>query len=188
MKLASTVQLLALGLALVLGCHKEPRAEIVKPPARNGRNPTPTNRSDGSVPDSRDAGQMLADAGGGAGRSSNEGGRGDDPPQAGEEGASGSEGAAGDGPERPIETPPFTKIGLIEAAAACTLDHYRAFEARAVALAEATQAATDAGGTSLGAARRAWLAANAAWQRAELFRVGPAAPSSDPGGQDMRDQ
>ncbi len=47
--------------------------------------------------------------------------------------------------------------------------------------------ATDA---SANAAKEAWLAANASWQVAEIFRFGPAARSADqdPGAQELRDQ
>ena len=177
----------AIGFVFALGCHKEPRAEIVKPPTRTGNNPTPSGRSDASTAGDRDGGMMLAD-GGNAGSGARDGGGDDQAKPAEGSSGTGSEGAAGDEPQPPIETPPFTKLGLLQAAASCALDHYRAFETRAVALAEAAQAAADGGGTSLGDARSAWLAANQSWQRAELFRVGPAAASTDPGGQNMRDQ
>ncbi len=167
MRSASALRLFAIGLVLVLGCRKEPRAEIVKPPTRDNGSPSPSPRPDAAVPGQSDGGEMRADAGRGMG-------------------GTGNEGTAGTQPEPPVER--FTKLGLLQAAAACALGHYRDFETRAVALAEAAQASAEAGGTSLGAAREAWLAANATWQRAELFRVGPAAASSDPGGQNLRDQ
>ena len=45
-----------------------------------------------------------------------------------------------------------------------------------------------AGAATLPIAQQAWRDAMAAWQRAEVMQVGPAAPSSFPGGQGLRDE
>ncbi len=84
---------------------------------------------------------------------------------------------------------PFTKRGLLEAAAACAVAHYEAFSTDASALRSATQAwAADPSDDKRSAARSAFRTAMARWQRAELFRFGPAARAmDDPGGRDLRD-
>jgi uncharacterized protein len=72
----------------------------------------------------------------------------------------------------------FTRQRLLEAAGACILGELRAFDGEARAL----SAETDRAGR-----RAAWRGAVDAWQRLELMQVGPAAPSSQPAGQDLRD-
>lgn len=82
----------------------------------------------------------------------------------------------------------FTKRGLLEAAARCAFQSYEAFAQRAQALAEAvTQYADSPNGDRLGSARTAFIEAMREFQRLELFRLGPAARSMEPGGQDLRD-
>jgi predicted lipoprotein len=87
------------------------------------------------------------------------------------------------------ETPPFTKRGLLTALGDCALAQYRDFEDNAHALAVAAQGwAKSADDAHVKEARAAWRDAMASWQRAELFRFGPAASSTQPGGADLRDQ
>lgn len=86
--------------------------------------------------------------------------------------------------------PAFTKRALLESAADCAVERYTEFSELAVTLRDAT-AALASDPTSpplLDAARAAWLAAESSWQVAEPFSFGPAARSSEPGGQDLRDQ
>lgn len=173
----------------VYGCRKEAPHEIVKP-GRNQAGSGGGNRPGGSRPDAG-TGDSRADgaveSGGDGAAASGDAGRGGAAKPRPGEGKAG-EGAGGEG-EAPIETPPFTKIGLLKAAGQCAMDQYSEFEARAGELVDAARALREnPGGDRLQAARDAWLAANAAWQRAELFRFGPAAVSMDPGGQNLRDQ
>jgi predicted lipoprotein len=66
---------------------------------------------------------------------------------------------------------------------------YREFETKADALVEATrELAAEQNLANLTAAQDAWRAAMASWERAEPLRFGPAARSTEPGGQDLRDQ
>lgn len=91
----------------------------------------------------------------------------------------------GTGTEPPDEPAPFTKQALLEAVAQCAVDEYRAFAQTARALKAAVRAIEDE--PTLLAARQAFVAAMLAFQRVEVFRVGPAARAMDPGGQDLRD-
>lgn len=91
-----------------------------------------------------------------------------------------------------IETTPrpFSKLRLLEEAAACARAHYSAFLKRAEELRDAVRTAgstpTDENKEK---ARNAWRLANVVWQQAELFRFGPAALAMfDPGGRDLRDE
>lgn len=84
---------------------------------------------------------------------------------------------------------PFTKAALLKATADCALGRYREFEAAARSFQEAARAYAQAPGDASGqSARGAWVAAIASWQQAELFRLGPAARTGEPGAQDLRDQ
>lgn len=86
------------------------------------------------------------------------------------------------------EPPAFSKRALIEAAADCAVRHYCDFDAKAVLLVSATaRHERELDPASRDAARAAFAAALASWQRAELFRFGPAARSAEPGGGDLRD-
>ncbi|MEY2931680.1 MAG: hypothetical protein RL033_2429 [Pseudomonadota bacterium] len=83
---------------------------------------------------------------------------------------------------------PFSKAQLIAASADCATWHYCTFESSARALESATRAYRDEPSAARqGAAQQAFGSAMASWQRAELFRFGPAARSGEPGGQDLRD-
>ena len=101
----------------------------------------------------------------------------------------GSGGSAPIEPEIPAET--FSKAAFLRQIADCTVARYQDFEVHALALDEAAKAnvaePTDA---TANAVRDAWLAANASWQVAEVFRFGPAARTSDvdTGAQELRDQ
>jgi uncharacterized protein len=82
----------------------------------------------------------------------------------------------------------FSKAGLIDAAAECATWHYCEFEGRARALETATSAYRDGPSPDTKTqAQQAFVDAMGSWQRAELFRFGPAARSTEPGGQDLRD-
>ena len=92
-------------------------------------------------------------------------------------------------PEIPDE--PFSKAALLRQAADCAVARYADFEGHAQAFDAAAQANLDApsDASSLDV-QHAWLAANASWQVAEIFRFGPAARSADqdPGAAELRDQ
>lgn len=82
----------------------------------------------------------------------------------------------------------FSKAQLIAASAECAVWHYCTFASGARTLVDATRAyRNDASAERQAAARQAFASAMASWQRAELFRFGPAARSGEPGGQDLRD-
>lgn len=81
----------------------------------------------------------------------------------------------------------FDKQALLAAAGLCALDRFRAFEGAAIGLRDAARANASAPGNPAGL-QQAWRAAMRVWQEAELFRFGPAARSTEPGGQDLRDQ
>lgn len=103
-------------------------------------------------------------------------------------GRSGADGGALE-PEIPDE--PFSKAAFLRQIADCAVARYQHFEAHALALDAAAKAdlvsATDESHETL---KSAWLAANASWQVAEIFRFGPAARTADedPGAQELRDQ
>jgi uncharacterized protein len=84
----------------------------------------------------------------------------------------------------------MSRSALLAASADCAVQRYSVFAAAAQTLHEATIAyAADRTNERKLAARDAWKAAMRAWQEAELFRFGPAAPPSiDPGGKSLRDQ
>jgi predicted lipoprotein len=71
----------------------------------------------------------------------------------------------------------------------CAAGVAKEFVSKAEAL-EAADAAlvADASPEKLAAARTAWNDALEVWQRVEVFQLGPAAPLSQPGGQDLRSQ
>ena len=104
----------------------------------------------------------------------------------------GSGGDAGRAPVEPeIPDEPFSKAAFLRQVADCTVARYQDFEGHAVALDEATRAnLAEPTEAAARAVSDAWLAANASWQVAEIFRFGPAARSADqdPGAQELRDQ
>ncbi|HMJ57188.1 MAG TPA: imelysin family protein [Polyangiaceae bacterium] len=104
--------------------------------------------------------------------------------RAGDAGAGGSGGASGADP-----TTPFSKAALLAAVADCALDRYREFRDVAALLDDKARASASSGmAPELAAVREAWLVAMKKWQEVELFRFGPMARSTDPGGKDLRDQ
>lgn len=103
-------------------------------------------------------------------------------------GSGGSGGSAGS-PAVPGPDTPFSKQALLEAAGQCALARYREVEQKTAELSQRAGAwASDPSDATRGQLQQAWLEAMQAWQVAEVFRFGPAAVSSDPGGQDLRDQ
>lgn len=82
----------------------------------------------------------------------------------------------------------FSRPLLLHAFGTCALESARVFRARADALAAATTAlAADPSRDNATAARDAFAAAMSAWQIVEAMQFGPAAQSTLPGGQDLRD-
>jgi uncharacterized protein len=185
---------LAIGLlTTLLGCRKLPPDENVFTGARA----EPSVPGPALVPNDDTPASPGDDAGVGATP-----GRGPSPPSGG---ASAAEGSAGRGagetpddvdPELPGsagagagEPPPFSKRSLLVALGDCAVQHYAEFAALAEELAERTRAsAENPSAETLEMVRAAWSTAMASWQRAELYRFGPAARSTEPGGRDLRDQ
>src|SRR3954469_6751473 len=107
--------------------------------------------------------------------------------------ASGGAGAVGgsSGEVEPEPDEPFTKAALLRQVADCAMAQYADFAGQARRLDEAAKANLAAPSEATASElKRAWLAANASWQVAELFRFGPAARSADadPGARELRDQ
>lgn len=101
-------------------------------------------------------------------------------------------GGVGDGgfnPDAPETVGPFTKSSLIKSVGGCALGLYKQFnvDARALQAAVAAYAAVPSA-QALMSAQSAWRVAIATWQQAEAFQFGPAAGTSDVGGQALRDQ
>jgi predicted lipoprotein len=103
--------------------------------------------------------------------------------------ACGPGGGAGKPDAAPV-APGFDKKALLAASADCAIAQYREFEQASAALEAAARAhaATPQSAETRAALQAAWSAASAAWQVAEQYQFGPAAASSEPGGQDLRDQ
>jgi predicted lipoprotein len=94
---------------------------------------------------------------------------------------------AGEGTTLP-EGGVFRRADLLAAIADCALANAREFEGKARALRDAVVAYDTAPSeTGKAAARDAWSAAIAVWQRLEVFQFGPAAMSSQPGGKELRE-
>lgn len=106
--------------------------------------------------------------------------------------AAGGSGGMDSGPIEPeIPQEAFSKGALLRQVADCAVARYREFEVHAATLDDAAKANMAApSDATTRAVREAWLAANASWQVAEIFRFGPAARSADqdPGAQELRDQ
>jgi predicted lipoprotein len=99
-----------------------------------------------------------------------------------------SEAPEDDAGTEPVE-PDFTKANLISAVADCAFAAYQAFEERAQTLGEVTTAwAEDPTDAKAAEARAAFRAAMESFQRVEVFRFGPLAAPSEPGGKSLRDQ
>jgi predicted lipoprotein len=89
----------------------------------------------------------------------------------------------------PMAMSPFSRRAWLASVAQCTRRQYCEFSVYQRDLAAKVQAhMTAQSEASRTAAQRAWVAANARWQRAELFRFGPAAARMEPGGQNLRAQ
>ena len=83
----------------------------------------------------------------------------------------------------------FDKLSLLRAVADCSVARAKHFDGVAKTLRDATAAyAADRSPANATARSTAWTNAMASWQEAEIFRFGPAAPSTFPGGADIRDQ
>ncbi|WP_394848611.1 imelysin family protein [Pendulispora brunnea] len=83
----------------------------------------------------------------------------------------------------------FDKRALLQAAGECAIGRYRDFEGSARALRDAAaEWRDDPSDARRAAVQQVWRAAMATWEQAEVFRVGPAARSGDPGGKNLRDQ
>lgn len=94
-------------------------------------------------------------------------------------------------PPSSTEQPPaqvaFSKSALLRAATQCAVEQYGALRDSARALASEIAALThDA--SRLASARQVFGETMGAFQRVELFRVGPSARAMDPGGEELRDQ
>lgn len=107
-------------------------------------------------------------------------------------GGSQASGGSDSGPLEPeIPEEPFSKAAFLRQVADCAVARYQDFEIHAVALDEAARANLVApSDEAANAVKNAWLAANASWQIAEMFRFGPAARTADEdaGAQELRDQ
>lgn len=161
-------------LLAVQSCRKEPADENVGP-----RKMDPGAGGAGAA----DAGGAADDDGGNggavvAGRDAGSDGGG--------EGTSGKDAGAMDAGGAP---PSFTIPRLLAAVGECALGRYREFEGLARDLRDATAAwADDPTAATLAGAQAAYRDAIAAWQRAELFQIGPAARTPAPGALDLRDE
>ncbi|MDB5212469.1 MAG: hypothetical protein JWO86_396 [Myxococcaceae bacterium] len=98
----------------------------------------------------------------------------------------GDSGTSGTGVE--VDAGAFDKTALLTAFGQCALGTYRDFNAAAIELdASAKRADSEATPAARDAARASWNKAIDAWQRAELFDLGPIAATGMPGGSDLRD-
>lgn len=172
---------LALALALAAGCRKPPPAEIVLTPDALGdavtgprRPPELPPAPSPPAPSPLEPPPPEPPPPGGAGGV----GRSDSPP--------GAEEACGGFDFSPRA---FSRRELLASVADCAFLHYCDFAASVEPLVAATATlATDPGNDSNRAlAQAAFRTAVASWQRAEAFRFGPAARSSEPAGRDLRD-
>ena len=86
--------------------------------------------------------------------------------------------------------PGFDKRALLASIAECTVGRYRAFEAvaRELDVAARAWAGSPADDGLRTRTQAAYARAMDAWQRAEMFRFGPASASPRPGAKDLRDQ
>jgi uncharacterized protein len=78
---------------------------------------------------------------------------------------------------------------FLQATGQCAVNLYASFAQAAAALSSAcTTLAGAPTEANREAARAAWATAIDVWQQAEVFQFGPAAPSTAPGGQGLRDE
>lgn len=184
----SSVALVLTVVASALACEKHHREEhFAAPrttaPAVPAPRPPPPAQVDGAV-SPEEAGVVLPrDAGGRP--------VGDAEVPLGERDAAVNDASSGNTDstdERPPVVLEFTKRRLLESAAQCALEHYQGFAARAQVLADAVAEYADSPSSVLRqAAQQAFIEAMQRFQLLELFRMGPAARSMDPGGRDLRD-
>ncbi len=171
-------------LASISGCRKAPSSETV-----NGVGSERGGPGNGAAGDGDGRGAMDGGPADGPGDPERDAASGEDGAggTAGGKSAQNGSGNGGDAAAAPVAR--FTKAALLQAVSDCATAHYREFETHARTLAQATRThAEDPVPTHAEAAREAWLAAMASWQRAEQFRFGPAARTADPGGQNLRDE
>lgn len=91
------------------------------------------------------------------------------------------------GSANPTGSPPTTtRDAVLKTVAACTAARIEAFRAAADEL-EAAVAEAKADPAAQTNARSAWIKAMDLWQQAEVLQVGPAGPSSAPGGKALRE-
>lgn len=89
----------------------------------------------------------------------------------------------------PLPMAPFSKRAWLASVAQCSQRLYCELNVHQRDLVERTQAlANSPSEETRAAAQRAWRDTNRSVQRAELFRFGPAAPSMEPGGRNLRAQ
>ena len=101
------------------------------------------------------------------------------------DGRGGRAGAGGTGAD---PTTPFSKAALLGAIADCAIDRYGQFLEVATHLEDkARSAAASHAPPDMSAVKQAWLTAMTKWEEVELFRFGPLARSTEPGGKDLRD-
>ncbi|MGK3960324.1 imelysin family protein [Sorangium sp. So ce118] len=195
-RLPTALLLSFLGLTTAVACRKPPPDELVYTGRGLGPGGAQPPDNGGPQPSGSGGPQPSGSTGGGGAppaTSTGSGATGDATvasTTAATTGAGGGEPVGGDvcAPV-PVDAGPFSKAKLLAAAADCALNRACEFEAQARALNERASAlARDPGEPSATAARDAWLAAMRVWQEAEIFRFGPAASSTQPGGQDLRDQ
>ena len=176
-KTARTVRTARWTLAFALaispgGCRKPAPAEVVN----TGRAVTPKTPP---VPPSGAGGT------GGAGGTTGGAGTGNTA-TGGNSGTGGNAGAGGTGAD---PTEPFSKAALLRAIADCAMDRYSEFRDIAASLDDkAGAAAATVAPSDVTAVREAWIATMSKWEEVELFRFGPMARATDPGGNDIRDQ
>ncbi|WP_437934935.1 imelysin family protein [Sorangium sp. So ce341] len=188
-----TALLLSLaGVATVVACRKPPPNEVVYTGQSAGPGGAQAAGSGGAAPTpSTGSGAVSATTGSAATGSAATGSATTGAStSAATSGAGGGEPGGGDvcAPV-PVAEGPFSKAKLLSAAADCALNRACEFEALARALSESASAlASGPGEPTASAARGAWLAAMTVWQEAEVFRFGPAASSTQPGGENLRDQ
>ena len=106
---------------------------------------------------------------------------------AGGAGIGGTNGVSRCGAPPRVAAEPFSKAKLLESIGQCTMFHYCAFVEVAERLRDTTRTHRDAPTEANAlAAKQAFVDALTTWQRAEVFRFGPAAPQ--PQGSDLRDR
>jgi predicted lipoprotein len=185
-------------VALSVGACRKPGPDEIVYTGEN-RSPSGSPSSGGrSSTTGGSSGTSGASSGTSSGGTSGDSGTGGRDPSRGGGGNETSEGGAGAGgeantpdpcPSVPVGSGAFTKRGLLEAVAACTVRELCVFQGHATTLRDrAATAASEPSDAATTAAREAWRAAMASWEVLEFFQFGPAAASLNPGGQGLRDR